>query len=470
MSVANELADQGVYFVALTAALAGWFSLGLLRADAQTCPTPQQGNNTIYANCSGSNQEVGSASFIDASLFGLPGTGTDICQRINAVLTSAGPLYPAVGAVIDARGINTSNSASSGGDLICNSNPWSGVLGPAPSVVLLPAGTIDLSAEWVLPDRTRLIGETNNVTTGAVGTTLKAVNISLPAMIEFCTAACSGVSVQNVFLNGNNLAHPGIENQHAGDLSYVDHVNFLHFQGSMTSAALHVAAGPDTQNSGPYSNLQCQPAGSGECIDFEGSSTRGVHGLTCTSTSSPAACVRLDGSNNSLQDIHIEGFVEGVVVGSNAATQDNVLIDINAGDGQGNVQNVIHIWPNTTDLNIFGLAAQSNTGDEINNMVYDQVTGTTIPGTTIPQPTATVGMYVLGNNIGHAGSGVPRFTTATVNSSSVTPTWLSGNGMPSSASGQCPVGSLYSDQTGTSGHALWLCVGPILSSTWVNLK
>jgi hypothetical protein len=143
------------------AVLLGWFFASPARLAAQT------GDNAVYttACCSPS------ASFIDASVFTGYNGETDICARINRVIT--GGSLPAPGGVIDARGINSSMTCPSG------DTPWSYFSGGThhnatrPSHILLPAGTIVISTPWVMPDRNRITGEGRG---GPGGTTIQASN------------------------------------------------------------------------------------------------------------------------------------------------------------------------------------------------------------------------------------------------------------------------------------------------------
>ncbi len=491
MRIAKISGTRCIVWVIAIAALVAGFSFCSRQAEAQTCPTDRLGNNAIYATCSSSTITVGSSAFIDAGVFGSSGTGTDVCTRINTALTTT---YPSTGGVIDARGINSTNSSMN-----CSINPWSGVT--APSTVLLPAGTITItsaSAAWVLPGQTKVIGEIGNET-GNIGTTLKAGAPSLSGMIEFCTSACSGVSVEYVILDGNELAVPGITNQYAGDLSYVDHVGFTHFKGTGTGAALYVASGSATQDSGPYSNLTCQPYSTGECVDLEASSTHGIHGMTCvckassscgggSNSTDPSACIRLNGSGNTIEDLHVEGFQDGIAVGTepDLNVSGNTLININAGDGSGPVMNLIQVCgsfssgspcasPSTVgDLSIFGLFAEhTNGGSGITNVLEDDVTDTILAANSTTAIPVTVGIYALGDSVTNAG--ISRLTTSSYSpgatSLTVAPTWISASGSAPTTGG-CPVGSLYSNESnsGTASNTLWVCVGPAASSAWTNIK
>lgn len=489
MRIAKDSGIRCIFAVVTIAALAAGLSLCSPLAGAQTCPTPQQGNNTIYATCSGSTTMVGSSAFIDASVWGSATTPPDYCVTLGHALSAVSSSI----SVIDARGLTSSNTTMS-----CANSPWNGIANPLPATILLGPGTISISAEWVLPDRTRIIGEVNNLTDN-VGTTLKAaVSFTTGAMIEFCTAACSGVSVANVYLDGNEIAVPGIMNQYAGDLSYVDHVTFLNFKGTEANAALYIATGSATQNSGPYSNLTCQPASqaspTGDCVDLEASSTHGIHGMTCVyGGSDPDACIRVNGSGNTIEDVHVEGFYDGIAVGTESSVDvyGNTLVNINAGDGTGPVVNLIQLCGSFSssmspcasrstitvgDVSIFGVFAEhTNGGGGITNLLEDDVTDTIFAANSTNATPVTMGIYALGDSVTNAG--ISRLTTSSRDTSTSTsiataPAWVSGSGSAPTTGG-CPVGSLYSNESnsGTASNTLWVCVGSSGGgSSWTNIK
>ncbi len=110
------------------AALAIWSLGSPVRIVAQN-----QGNNAVYYQ-SGSAGACckGSGAFVDASMF--TSQGVTVCAIVNYVLTHA---YPSAGAVIDARGLNSSNTS-----MTCTTakpSPWAGIPNPPPSTILLPA-------------------------------------------------------------------------------------------------------------------------------------------------------------------------------------------------------------------------------------------------------------------------------------------------------------------------------------------
>jgi hypothetical protein len=229
----------------------------------------------------------------------------------------------------------------------------------------------------------------------------------------------------------------------------------------MTGTGLTLASGDD----GPYTNIYY--SGSGTCVRFTGSGTRGVHGLTCNMMNSvpscqsglPAAAICLDTPNNSLEDVSITytGSTpqpDGILIGSQNNAQDNILINVS---GSG-LNNVIHISNNTSgaqanclanacDVTIMGVTNSGST-----HTIQDDVTRTTLTDTTLA-------MYVLGEPGGLNNPLASRFTTSP-NAQS----WLVGAGQPS---GTCQSGALYS------------CIGSSCSpgtifgcgvSSWVQIK
>jgi len=150
----------------------------------------QQGANDIYDS---TGAQKGSTAFIDAFMFLAPnGSGTDICDAIYQIFTSTNPVYPAAGAVIDARGITTNLTCVQG-------TPWSesshGYINK-PSTILLPAGTITIPTTWVLPSGTRVIGEgsTNPVTLN-IGV-IAPQTVIQACTANTCTSPLSGTMIQ----------------------------------------------------------------------------------------------------------------------------------------------------------------------------------------------------------------------------------------------------------------------------------
>jgi len=305
--------------------------LGCLLSVFPTLATAQgaQGQNAVYP-ASGVCCK-GSPAFIDASQFLGNSQGVDLCDTINGILGNRfGGTYPSSGTIIDARGIR-------GSALTCTlGSPWTegGTTVTAPSTILLPAGTIIIPGTWVLPNYTRLIGAgdaldylSTGTGTVSVGTTLQACKSSINGcsfnpndtdMIDLgtpplCAPECNSVSVENLTLDGLGQSLNGIVNANAQTGSHVDHVSLFQLLGTGLSLS------GNASNSGPYSNITFDTGGysgvpSTVCASINGlNGTRGIHGLTCISQTNDAqAAVLLDSSNNSLEDVRIVGFYDGI--------------------------------------------------------------------------------------------------------------------------------------------------------------
>jgi hypothetical protein len=467
---------SGWMFFAITAVFACWFSAFPLLANAQGNP----GNDAVYPTsgicCKGSS------AFIDASMFATnpPPPSRNFCGVLNFVLQNVDqpPNYPS-GAVIDARGL----PGTTGTSMTCtvtNPSPWAGITNPPPSVILLPAGTIVIPSAWVLPNNTRLIGEgdalNHNFPSGtiAAGTTLQACKSSCTFtgtdMIDLgsstlcpLTNGCNNVSVEHLALDGLGQFLNGIVNSNAQTGTYVDHVSLFQILG--TGLWLEGNA----SHSGPYSNLTFDTGGfSGTlqtvCANINGlSGTRGIHGLSCDSESSDAnAAVLLDSSNNSIEDVRIVGFYDGIRIGANATAQSNVLFNI-IGDtnltGTPSAIIIVHITSmghTVSDLSIMG--ANNAGGSPQTITIQDDVTGPKLTDT-------SVAMYVLGQQESST-QGYSRFTT-----SPNWATWAAGPNAPGNTA--CARGSLYSctgSSNGCSGFALWACALNGSNLQWVAVK
>jgi hypothetical protein len=416
----------------------------------------QQGQDAVYNS---SAQVTNSPSFIDASQFGL--STMTICKVLYGILSSSS--YPATGAVIDARGL----PGTTGTNMTCatGTTPWNNgtTTVNVPSIILLPAGPITIQATWALPGNTKLIGEGYG-TTG--GTVIQACTTSCSAkfptgnsMIQFGLFSCpintpicySGISVENLMLNGSSQNINGIQNSEA-QFSYVDHVTFFQILGT----GLSISA----MNSGPYTNVTFDSGSSAltstTCANITGPSNLGIRGLTCIAGNLANVAVYLDAPNNSIEDVRIAGFFDGILVGSQAATQSDVLFNIfgdsTLGPSSPSPINVIHISnQNTvTDFSIMGVNNPASPGA---NTIDDQLTSTTLSD-------PYVAMYVVGKA---ANGGYSRFTTST---SSQVATWGVGSFAPTNGS-SCPPGSLYSN-TSANPAALYVC--SVNSSTWLPVK
>jgi hypothetical protein len=412
--------------------------------------------------------EVQSNSWLDATAY-TPNLTGDICNQINQALAAlnSGSNFNGSG-TIDARGVPTPAT--------CAKSPWDALASPPFSTVLLPAGTITISVPWILPNNTRVIG------LGSSQTILKAASgYTASDMIEMgqgSSAWCPGISVNNcqdidiehLQLNGGGTVG-GITNDFGEEQSRVNDVVMVNMGG--TGLTLSESGTGLSTNSGAYTNISFTGTGTNAvCLNINStfSDTRGVHGLTCKGSSGSAVGIYVDGSNNTLEDVHLSGFTKGILVGSRLPSQSNVLLNIS---GDSTITTLIDISnatstsasigcpqatsstpiDNVCDLTIMGATAGANT------TIKDELTNTTLTSTN----DAAVALYILGERVFSSNSsgvltsiGFSRFTTSTS-----FPSWISGGSAPTDTS--CAPGSLYSC-TGTSTSCT-----PVASPTALTL-
>jgi hypothetical protein len=464
------------------------------------------GENAVCTSASGCTSTLPSTAFIDASAFSAPAgcTSGDFCCIANQALYNLSTISPA-GGVVDARGVNSGGSNSCSGTTPYVVTVTGGHTITTPSTLLLPSGTITINTTWVLPDRTRIIGEGNNPnSTNIMGTLIQADGIAAgDPMIQMGNSSlcndpsdqCYGISISNLAINGANggtVVIDGIWNLYAGDSSYVDHVNISQVAGNA------IVIGNNAADSGPYSNIAISPSGlcvsTTACVklgDANGLplSTRGIHGMTCTCTGTGAtggtgtAGIWLNSPNNTLEDLHFEGFIDGIRVGNltpnsgeTINTRANVLININ-GDGNkiDTMTNLVHVCSPTvltgtacgnsnnvvSDLTMYDVAASRACGTcNLTNVIQDDLTGNLIP---FQNALATsVNTYVLGEAF--SSGSYSRFAT---NPTAGIATW--GVGSTAQVTGSsCQSGSLYSNTSGiaTGKNTLFVCV----SNGWTPIK
>jgi hypothetical protein len=414
----------------------------------------QAGYNAVY-NSSGTPSA--SPAFIDASQVS---QGTDICATLLNILTNQATTFMS-GMVIDARGIISATP------MVCAASPWNGNV-TTPSTILLPAGTIVIPNTWTLPSNTKLIGQGYGTTGGTVIQACTNSKIGCPPTgfptgnpmivlgIQNCSPGiicASGISVENLMLNGSTLNINGIQNATA-ESSYIDHVTLF----QIMETGLVVSA----PTSGPYTNITFDSGSSAlsstVCVNINGANgTLGVRGLTCIAGTNANVAVYLDSSNSSIEDLRIAGFNTGILVGSQAAAHSDVLLNI-FGDTlpPRNIQapvNVISITNNPTNVSDLSIMGVNNVGGSNTNTIQDALTGPTLPD-------SYVAMYVLGES---ANGGYSRYTT-----SPNAATWASGtSATPTGGCNAQTAGSLYSNTSG-GGTALWVC--PVGATSWFGVK
>ena len=266
--------------------------------------------------------------------------------------------------------------------------------------------------------------------------------------------------MENVTLDGQGQVINGIANTLAQDLSYVDHVSLYQILG------IGLSVSGSASNSGPYSDItfdtgSSQSNASTTCVQIYGiTGTRGLHGITCISRQNNAEnAILLDESNNSLEDVRIIGFDNGIEVGANYTARSNVLMNV-LGDSIappscGNcVINVVSISSSNTVTDLSIMDVHNVAGGPNNMTIADTRTSTYLQD-------PYVAMYALGQpgrNIGYS-----RFTTS-LNAA----TWVAGPTSPSGvACSSSAGGSLFSNTSGT-GIALWFC--PVGGGTWTGIQ
>jgi hypothetical protein len=503
-------------------------------------------NNAVYLKTTTVASIVPSTAYIDASAY-YTGTVPDICQILYNILTCSTTscatgytVYPSGGAVIDARGIITNAPP-----LQCSVNPFPGSSGASvPSTILLPATSISIHTPWVLPSNTRLVGEGSFfVTTLEVDPNFPQTATPMIAMgsSSLCSPTCTGISIEHLKLQAQAddqtfRATDGIDNAYAGDASYVKDVGFTNFGALSSTGSIQtpcspnggpvtaLCIGPNATYSGPYSDLnfaasnQCSPANCTQVINGQKTAVnctceptacvqiqaqiRGLHGITCTASASqnnknsaPMAAIYLDSYNDTIENVHVEGFSDGIVVGDNppAVTPNvsgNTIANVTSafGSNSGPVWNAVHICnpasspPSQTD------ACQTVTGTTVSNIslfqiqsagagtgttflahaIQDDLTGQTLNALAFP---TFVGMYIVGAPIGTFGTSTAytRFTTSpgpnsTSGTSVATPTWGIGtNATPGSCSN---IGAIYTNTSGTDKtNTIFVCT----SGSWTHV-
>ena len=448
-----------VRFRSLT--LIGFTFIGLTVSLRAQAPTPPAGEKAVCSTggCSQADLESSSA-IIDASA--VSSSTSTICGQIGAAY---GELPPA-GGVIDARGV----PGQSGLSLICKSNetPWSTLKTIPPATILLPVGTITMSLSWVLPNQTRLIGVGTGTTNCPLGTCYATTitNSSTTGYMltmgssSFCASGCTGITIENLTLTTSSTNVGGIQNQYAGQGSYVSHVGMNGVQG-IGLQVTNPSSGPVySQNSGPYSDISFNVSGGTAkttCIQILNvGGTKGIHRITCNSGNTSAqAAIELDSSSNSVEDVLITGFQDGILIGANGSAQGNSIINVTDATPSTQDEATIYISSNytVTDLSITGINNScSGTGCHSYTLV-DNVGQINLLATTDPN----LGMYVIGSN--SAGFAFGRFTT-----SPSAPSWTVGSLAPSPKS-PCTRGSIYSN-TGGSPGSLWVCALLSGVATW----
>jgi hypothetical protein len=447
----------------------------------------QAGNNAIYL---GTTCCMPSPAFVDANVF----TGTpvnDFCGKVYAAISGR----PA-GTVIDARGITPS--------LGCTNTPWwNGTTAiVTPTTILLPAGTITISTTWFVPNFTKISGAGSSTVIAAASGFHQptGLNYNSNALIEMgydynvnsteyspygghtpavcgqpnsdgASSDCQSVQIEHLTVDGTSYpTGNGIYNNASQELSYVNDITFTNIGGTALIVgdvdSTRNSLGPNGGNSGPYTTLLVN-AGSNAtaataCLQI--GTSRGVHGITCNANgeSPPATAIYLNGLNTSIEDVHVDGFVDGILIGSVSGfpAGDNVIFNVNGGNAHNvsGLKNVVHVSNvNATNVLMSDIAIMGVTSSASGvNTVEDD---TSSPFTSISD--ASLAMYVLGESTvkGVSANWQSRLTT-----SLSVPSWGVGPNIPA---GSCTSnGNLFSNTVGTLNHTLYACVNKV----WTDIK
>ena len=265
--------------------------------------------------------------------------------------------------------------------------------------LLFPAGTYAVSGTILIPNKTQIFG-VGRGDSSPVNTVIKALpNFPPGAPIVQMGAAPDapnfGVQIENLTVDGVGVAETCLLNLYSEEQSYGRNL----ILAGCTKTGLRVM-GSVAQNSGPFENLELLPASGAAtnvetlCVEISAvDGFRGIKGLTCNAgdhyAARPALAMKLDGTGI-YQDIHIEHFTTGIMLG-NASHSADTLILADAGFGPDvttGVEIPSHLRVNNQNLTILGISCNN-----CKTLLRDGMTGTNITD-------GGIGWYLLGNGPG----------------------------------------------------------------------
>jgi hypothetical protein len=477
------------------------FGLAVVVPIVANAQSASAGNKGVYQN---STTVAPSLVWIDASAFWTTSMGNppDICLILKTILTSSYSTGYPNGAVIDARGLY--NSSSTGGSIACTGTPFDNLTAaPPPTTILLGPTAIQISSTWTLPNNTRIVGEGQNTVLSCCTASFSGSFIIEMGSSTFCPlTGCTSVGIEHLVLDASQNTGPpfvgGIDNKWSQGSSYVNDVNLHQFgTDGLYIAAMSPGIYPGAANSGPYSNITYSSSGSGTpvCIDVE-AQTQGLHGITCLGDSTTGGNkentgIYVNASNNTIEDVHIESFWDGIEIGNIASPAvANVVVSnvtgITSGSTCGStcqVTNTVHICgpnahavadlgqcsiTNGTVKDITILHAMMNSAPP-STTVQDDVTGTSIVRCRPCEQPLSTALYVLGEQDDGGTSGFVAYSRFAINpaspasasnygpDSSYVPTWGLGGSAVTAGSSCLTPGALYSNTSGSSGSSVYVC-------------
>lgn len=479
----------------------------------------QQGDKTVYTT---NDSLTPSTSWIDASAFcsvtGSGGTNScvvsstfDFCAVLSSALHSLLTVSSPAGGVVDARGVLSVPPRSAYPTELCQSNPFSQVsqTNTHPITILLPPFTVEitsLAGSWTLPNNVKLVGVgLSTVLEGDSGCCSPAlIEMGPPPTSGSCTSTYTGIGIEHLQIITKG-SFGGIDNECAGASSYVRDVKISGLTNTVSLGGDALTIGAGAANSGPYTDIYVQVApgqntcGSGtgyKCVNIN-AQTRGLHGITCqggeqNASPNQVAAIVVNGSNNSIEDVHVESWYDAIQIGSTAAGVSNVFVsNVEASTNScGAVKNTVHLcgsqngdnpacpsYGPLTDVSIMGVSNGPVQSQQPVVSIQDDATGTTIEGCQGPICPApiTTGMYFLGRPLGSTGE-YSRFAINPAtsnfygNATTVVPTWGADTGSISGSQCYTP-GAIYSNTT-MGGGQVYVCTFPQGSGStteWVAL-
>ena len=412
------------------------------------------GNNAVY---NGSSVTF-SKAFLDAYAVSLSTSG-DFCAKLGAALGTLG--MGTAGTVVDARGLSTAAG--------CSSDPFSSLASGLSVKILLPAGTLSMTHSWAIHDQSQLVGEGPartifQASTSSFSDPYASPNTAILHMGKPSIGGTGGgivfeIRIEHLTLDGQGQTLDGIDNQNAEELSYVDDVAINNVDGNGIFLALDPGGRGNgaSDHSGPYTNITFQTSSAistTACVNVQYSEPRALYSVTCIGNTSSNGAILLDGGNVAVEDVRIDGFQDGVRIGSQTggtdSGQNDLLMNITGTNtvNTTGTTNLIHIYSGSTgNITVSGVTSVGT------NSILDGLTTATLTD-------SHVGIYILGQAV---SGGYSRFTTS--------PNWPNWAVAGSSPSGNCNAnGSLLSNTAGGSGATLWACANNGTANKWMAVK
>jgi hypothetical protein len=333
-------------------------------------------------------------------------TGSDMCAQIANAWIALSAISSS-GGIVDARSFSSNQVCA--GSMWVNYPPESSGNDTFSGTVLLGGGvTVQIPDTMIIPGGGAIYSYSTRPWSSNVGANLQASN-SFPAghpLVQYGITR-SGQNPQGIWLEniGIDCRHPngtfdaasvGVLNRYAQENSGWRNVQFT---GCHTGFDIE----PGGDDSGPYEKthvtVPSESDGGAHCGDL-GTTTAGLfkigfHTLSCVGPSSGTqqnVGININGSNISIDDVHVEEFVTGIQVGGSHFVQGVSLTNVG---GQGGatftMTSVIDIASSGGPTG-YTLSAIRAVSSNTTNIIKDHVNGTR----TAPSSENAVGFYSCG--------------------------------------------------------------------------